>query len=191
MRAVWLVIALTLLPGVASAHLVSTGFGPVTDGVWHFILSPEQSLPMAALALLVGLRGPAHARLTLFVMPLFWLVVVLADAALPAGWGSIVIAGVFLLTGGLLAADVKLPPTIAALLAALLGAISGSAYSAENASVLATLGATLSIFVLLALLSSAALSLRGGWPVVAVRVLGSWTAATGLLLVGWMLRSTS
>ncbi len=53
---------LALVPGAASAHLVSTGFGPVTDGAWHFVLSPEQSLPMAAFALLAGLRGPVHAR---------------------------------------------------------------------------------------------------------------------------------
>jgi urease accessory protein len=43
--------------------------------------------------------------------------------------------------------------------------------------------------VLVALVSSAALPLRGGWPVIAVRVLGSWTAATGLLLVGWFVHN--
>ena len=89
----------------------------------------------------------------------------------------------------MLAADVKLSPTITALLAALLGAVSAGAYGAEDASILATLGAAFTIFVLLALVSSVALSLGGGWPVIAVRVLGSWTAATGLLLVGWTLHN--
>jgi hypothetical protein len=184
-----LAAGLVLLPRIASAHLVSTGFGPVTDGAWHFALSPEQSLPMAALALLAGLRGPVHARQTLFVFPLAWLAVVLSGTALPIPWTPIVMAGAFLLTGGLLAADVKLSPTIIAMLAALLGAISGSAYGADDASVLATLGAAFTIFVLLALVSSMALSLRSGWQVVAMRVLGSWTAATGLLLVGWTLHA--
>jgi len=189
MREVRFAAALVLLPGVASAHLVSTGFGPVTDGAWHFVLSPEQFLPMAAFALLAGVRGPVPARQTMFVLPLAWLAVAITGATLPLGWGPIVMAGAFLLTGGMLAADVKLSPTITALLAALLGAVSAGAYGAEDASILATLGAAFTIFVLLALVSSAALSLGGGWPVIAVRVLGSWTAATGLLLVGWTLHN--
>jgi urease accessory protein len=184
-----LAAALALLPGVASAHLVSTGFGPVTDGVWHFVLSPEQSLPMAAFGLLAGLRGPAHARRALFVLPSVWLAVALAGVALPAGWGPVVMAVAFLLTGGLLAANARLSPNLIAALAGLLGAVSAGAYGAEDASILATLGGAFTIFVLFALVSSAALSLKAGWTVIAVRVLGSWTAATGLLLVGWTLHS--
>ena len=189
MRALSLAVLLALFPGIASAHLVSTGFGPVTDGAWHFVLSPEQSLPMAAFALLAGLRGPVNARQTMFVLPLAWLAVALAGAALPAAWGPIVMAGAFLTTGGLLAADVKLSPTVTAILAALLGAVSAGVYGAEDDSILSIFGAGFTIFVLLALVSSAALSLKAGWTVIAVRVLGSWTAATGLLLVGWTLHS--
>ena len=189
MRVVRLAAALALLPGVASAHLVSTGFGPVTDGVWHFVLSPEQSLPMVAFALLAGLRGPAHARKALFVLPPSWLAVAVVGVSLPVGWGPVVMAVAFLLTGGLLAANAKLSSTLTAVLAALLGAVSASAYGAEDGAVLATLGGAFTIFVLLALVSSAALSLKAGWTVIAVRVLGSWTAATGLLLVGWTLHS--
>ena len=182
---------LALAPVPASAHLVSTGFGPVIDGAWHFALSPEQFLPMAALALLAGLRGPVHARRVMFILPVAWLAAVLANAALPAGWGTIAMAGAFLLTGGLLAADIKLSPTVIAALAVLLGALSGGAYAADDTSLLGALGAAATIFVLLALVSSAVLSLRGGWGVIAVRVLGSWTAATGLLLVGWTLHGRS
>jgi hypothetical protein len=67
----------------------------------------------------------------------------------------------------------------------------GGAYGAEDGSLLASLGAVITIFVLVALVSSAVLPLRAGWGVIAVRVLGSWTAATGLLLVGWMLHGRS
>jgi hypothetical protein len=186
-----LAAALALLPGVASAHLVSTGFGPVTDGAWHFTLSPEQFLPMAALALLAGLRGPAHARRVMFILPVACLITMLAGIALPAGWPPIAMAGAFLLTGGLLAADIKLSPTLIAIFAILLGGVSGSTYGPEDGFPLSSLGAAFTIFVLLALVSSAVLSLRGGWGVIAVRVLGSWTAATGLLLVGWTLHGRS
>jgi hypothetical protein len=178
---------LALVPGAASAHLVSTGFGPVTDGAWHFALSPEQFLPMAAFALLAGLRGPVHARRVMFILPVAWLIAVLIAIPLPAGWAGGILAGAFLLTGGLLAADIKLSPTAITVFAVLLGAVGGGAYGAEDWSLLASLGATFTIFVLMALVSSSVLSLRVGWGVIAVRVLGSWTAATGLLLAGWML----
>ena len=182
---------LALVPGAASAHLVTTGFGPVTDGAWHFVLSPEQFLPMAAFALLAGLRGPVHARRVMFILPVAWLIAVLVAIPLPVGWAAVVMAGAFLLTGGFLAADIKLSPTAIAVFAILLGAISGGAYGAEDWSLLATLGAAFTIFVLMALVSSAVLSLRVGWGVIAVRVLGSWTAATGLLLAGWTLHGQS
>jgi urease accessory protein len=186
-----LMAMLALLPGTASAHLVSTGFGPVTDGAWHFALSPEQFLPMAAFALLAGLRGPVHARRVMFILPPAWLIAALAAIALPAGWGPVAMAGAFLATGGLLAADIKLSPAVVAILAVILGALCGSAYAPEDSSLLGTLGAAVTIFVLAALVSSAVLPLRGGWQVIAVRVLGSWTAATGLLLVGWTLHGRS
>ena len=46
--------------------MITTGLGPVYDGVAHFALTPEDSIPVAGLAVLAGLRGPAHGRLALF-----------------------------------------------------------------------------------------------------------------------------
>ena len=63
-----------LLPGVllllgtsrAHAHLVTTGLGPVYDGITHFALSPDDILPALALALFAGLRGPPPGRRAMF-----------------------------------------------------------------------------------------------------------------------------
>lgn len=63
-------LALGFASTPASAHLVSTGLGPLYDGITHFALTPEELLPMAALALPAGLRGPAHARLVVFTLAL-------------------------------------------------------------------------------------------------------------------------
>ena len=41
----------------ARAHLVSTGMGPVYDGIGHLLLTPEDLIPTLALALYGGLRG--------------------------------------------------------------------------------------------------------------------------------------
>ena len=43
----------------ADAHLNSTGMGPFYDGLMHFLMSPEDIVPVLALALLAGLRGAA------------------------------------------------------------------------------------------------------------------------------------
>ena len=64
---------LALLPGAARAHLVATGLGPVYDGAAHFALSPEDYVPIAGAALLVGLRGEEHARPAVLILPLAWL----------------------------------------------------------------------------------------------------------------------
>ena len=65
-------LALALAPSAAEAHLVTTGLGPVYDGIAHFALSPEDYVPIVGAALLAGLRGKDHARLAVLVLPLAW-----------------------------------------------------------------------------------------------------------------------
>ena len=38
----------------AEAHLNTTGMGPFYDGLMHFLMSPEDIVPVLALALLAG-----------------------------------------------------------------------------------------------------------------------------------------
>ena len=60
--------AVVALPAPAHAHLVTTGLGPVYDGISHVLLSPDDLLPVVAMALLAGLNGretgsaPRHWR---------------------------------------------------------------------------------------------------------------------------------
>ena len=67
-------LVLALSSGDAEAHMITTGLGPVYDGVAHFALTPEDIIPVVGLAVLAGLRGPAHGRWALFVLSAFWLV---------------------------------------------------------------------------------------------------------------------
>ena len=55
-----------LMPDVAAAHLVTTGMGPVYDGIGHLLLTTEDLVPAIAVALYVGLRGKALGRIALF-----------------------------------------------------------------------------------------------------------------------------
>ena len=62
MRHGWFIFGiavLLLLQRSAQAHLVTTGLGPVYDGIGHFCLAPDDSIPVVALALLAVSLLPA------------------------------------------------------------------------------------------------------------------------------------
>jgi urease accessory protein len=50
------------------------------------------------------------------------------------------------------------------------------------------LGASVSVFLVITMASALVVSLRAHWAQVAVRVAGSWIAAIGLLMLGWLVR---
>lgn len=192
-RVAAIVAILCLLPQPAFAHLVTTGLGPVYDGISHFLMSFEDLLPVAAMALLAGLSGPAGGRRALFVLPAAWLIGGLGgymsgSAPLP-GVATAVSA---LVLGGLVAADRRLSPVVISVLAAVLGLLhgwlNGAGIAAANREGLAILGMGGVVFVIVALLAALVASLRADVARIAIRVAGSWIAAVGLLLIGWQLR---
>src|SRR5262249_17851155 len=155
-----------------------TGFGPFYDGVTHVFATPQDLLPVVALALLGGLCGPRHGRTVLFVLPLAWLVgsgiglVVAQHIPAPA-----VTAAVTIVLGVLVAADMPLPVTLVAGLAAVLGLLNGDLNGVELAKVPVNGGASLclsvaglacALFVVLSLLAGHVASLRAQWARVVV-----------------------
>jgi urease accessory protein len=191
----WLTLAITLIvvPS-AQAHLMNTGFGPFYDGLTHLFVTPEDLLPVIALALLAGLRGPRFGRTVLFVLPVAWLVgsaagLLLAPAVtLPVAETIVTIA-----LGALLAADCPLSLAFVASLAILLGLLHGILNGSElpktNASgQISAAGVAAALFVAVSLLAGQAASVRVPWARVAVRVAGSWIVAIGLLMLGWAIR---
>jgi len=186
-------VGLALLPQAAHAHLVTTGLGPLYDGIMHFLVSFEDLLPVVAMALLAGLNGPQAGRRALFVLPAAWLVGGLAGyaaGAAPAGaWLTALSA---LVLGLLVAADRRLPIALVTALAALLGLLhgwlNGAGIAEANREGLALLGIGGAVFVVVALLAAVAASVHAQAARIAVRVAGSWIAAVGVLLIGWQLR---
>ena len=186
--------ACAMLPLTAKAHLNSTGMGPIYDGLMHFRVSPEDLVLVLALALLSGLRGATFGRRTLFVLPAAWLFGGLAGLAASASNGNAIVSVVwFLLLGGLLAADAKLSLRVATALAALLGLyhgyLNGAGLGLNFASAAVLLGLIFAVFVLIALAAAFVAQLQASWARIAVRVAGSWIFASGLLLMGWAVRS--
>jgi len=185
---VFFVIAMGTTP--AEAHLNSTGMGPIYDGMMHFLMSPEDIIPVLALALLAGLRGPSHGRRTLLVLPVAWFIGGLFGSMATASTGSAVLsAASFLLFGSLLAADAKLPLPATTVLAALLGLYhgfrNGIGMGPLSLTSVALLGLVFAVFVLVALSAAFVVQMRAQWARTAVRVAGSWVAACGLLMLGW------
>jgi hydrogenase/urease accessory protein HupE len=184
---------LGMVPQPALAHLVTTGLGPVYDGISHFLMSFEDLLPVAAMALLAGLNGPAGGRRALLVLPVAWLAGglggLMTGSALLPGMAT---AASALVLGGLVAGDRRLSPTMISVLAAMLGLLhgwlNGAGIAAANREGLAILGMGGVAFVIVALLAALVASLRVDVARIAVRVAGSWIAAVGLLLIGWQLR---
>jgi hydrogenase/urease accessory protein HupE len=188
-------LGLALCPSAAEAHLPATGLGPVYDGLLHFAKTPEDLMPALALALLAGLRGPAHGRRALFVLPAAWLAGGVLGLAAQESVSPMLTAISFVLLGSLVAADVRLPLGTMTGLAALLGLghgyLNGIAMTQPGAGTLSLLGMVFAVFTLVALAGSLVVPLRATWSRVAVRVAGSWIAAIGLLLVGWGLRANA
>jgi len=203
MRAIWkskLPLAVTvgfavaLCSDPARAHLNSTGMGPIYDGSTHFLTSPEDLVPVFALALLCGRRGAQYGRRTLFVLPGAWLLGGLLGLTAPVSTGSPIGSALwFLFLGGLLAGDVTLSLHTTTALAAALGLyhgyLNGTGMGRAESTTVSLLGLTLSVFVVVALVAAFAVPLRAYWARIAVRVAGSWIAASGILMLGWVVRT--
>jgi urease accessory protein len=176
------------------AHLMNTGLGPYYDGLLHLFVTPEDLLPVVALALLAGLRGPGFGRFVLFALPLAWL----AGTACGRGIGALPLfpAAAAILTivaGAAVAADRPFGIPIVGGLAIAVGLLHGAWNGSELTGVRSgaignALGVATAIFVVVALLSALVSSLRVAWTHIVVRVAGSWIAAAGIFMVGWALR---
>jgi urease accessory protein len=190
------IAALVLWPAPAHAHLVTTGLGPLYDGISHVFLSPEDLFPVLAMALLAGLNGPRAGRFTLFFLPAAWLLGGIGGYRFPTTAATTAVTSLsFLVLGGLVAADFRLPVAIVGGLASALGLLhgwrNGAALGQAQREPLALVGIATAIFVVVALVGAVVVSLRAPWTRIAVRVAGSWIAAIGLLLLGWGLRGAS
>ena len=190
---IFAMLAVALSCGPAEAHLNATGMGPIYDGLMHFLTSPEDLVPALALALLAGLRGTRYGRRAMFVLPAAWLLGSLFGlSAATASAGTLWASLWFMLLGGLVVADAKLSLRSMTALSALLGLVhgylNGTGMGLSAQAIVATLGLAAAVFVLVVLVAALVVQLRAHWARIAVRVGGSWIAASGLLMLGWTVR---
>jgi hydrogenase/urease accessory protein HupE len=170
------------------AHLVTTGLGPVYDGILHLLLSPDDLLGVIALALLVGLNGKHASRCALFALPSAWWLggycATLSSGELEL---PILSAATTAAVGAMAAFDLKLTPKAATVLSLLFGAFHGF-LNGVYVTPRGLAGIAVTIFALTAIAAALAVSLRPPWTRIAIRVAASWIAAISLLLIGWTWR---
>jgi hydrogenase/urease accessory protein HupE len=185
---------IVIFPEAAMAHLVTSGLGPFYDGALHLALSPADLLGLVAVTLLAGLSGRKAARWAVIVLPLAWFVGGIVGSVFPAAaelsWMSII---AFLIVGVLVAIDFTLPSMTVASLAGAFGVLSGlqngSALAAVGAGLSALPGVVVAVLITALLISALVVSMRADWPRIVLRVAGSWIAAVGMLMFGWMLKA--
>jgi len=185
------VLGLLLYPTNAAAHLVTTGLGPVYDGIGHLVMTPEDLIPVLALALYAGLRGAVQGRRALFVLPVAWFFGGLLGVFVE-GLPELPIAPIsFFILGVLVAADLNLSvkpfTAVVVVLGLVHGVLNGVALK-TGPGVLGLIGIMATLFVIVALVSAFTVSLKRPWTRIVVRVAGSWVAAIGMLMFGWLLR---
>ena len=192
----WLIgAALFLTSPAAHAHMLNTGLGPFYDGLAHLFVSPEDLLPVIAIALLGGLRGANFGRTVLFVLPVAWLAGSFAGRFSPVPLTlPALTAALTVILGGLVAADRPLSVTLVAgcglLLGLLHGLLNGIELARQPSIISSSVGVSVALFIVVSLLAGQVTTVRAAWARLAVRVAGSWIAATGLLMLGWTLRGS-
>ncbi len=157
-------------------------------------MTPADLIVVVALALLAGQRGTRAARYAVFALPVAWLVGGMIGARWPSAAALPLLTTLsFALAGALVALNAKVRDAGVAALAITAGLLHGLANGATMAPAgvggLALGGAVSAIFFLTAILSAEVTALPVGWPQIIVRVAGSWIAATGLLMLGWLARA--
>jgi hydrogenase/urease accessory protein HupE len=185
------ILLFLFVPSYANAHLVTTGMGPVYDGIGHLLLTPEDLVPVLTLALYAGMRGAVAGRWTMFLLPTAWFIGGIAGAAWDITTTLPIPAISFLILGGLVAADFCVPASAVAGLVIVVGFVHGilnGAVLQDGAGTLGLVGIMTMLFVIVTLTSAFVVSLKKAWARIAVRVAGSWVASIGLLMFGWAMR---
>jgi hydrogenase/urease accessory protein HupE len=194
-----LALALVLLSATrAEAHTMVSTAGPFYAGMKHFFFSLDDVLAALAVGLMAGLRKdtPGSGRAAL-MLPAAWfglgVVALLLSIALITG--EVASAVSLMVLGILVAMDRKLPVGVLGSLAGVAGGLHGFLNGLAMREVGTKAGfwqlvgvAVPAVFFVV--YPTALLDLvKRPWVRIVVRVLGSWIAAIGLLLLGWSLRA--
>ncbi|WP_315768967.1 MULTISPECIES: HupE/UreJ family protein [unclassified Bradyrhizobium] len=181
---------------LADAHIVSARLGDFYAGALHPLLALQDVVVWVALGLLAGSLGTASGRWLVVVFPLS----LCTGLALAAGSGATAVsplgdAATILILGLLLAAALRIPVVLLSMIAFVLGVMRGAANAGElvpqTDRLLYAAGLASAGYVTITLVMALAVTFRrpetepvSSWRGIAVRAVGGWVAAIGLMMAG-------
>lgn len=177
-----------LWPTTVAAHPM-TGVGDFYAGMLHPVMAIEFVLPLTALSLLAGQQRRERAIAMLTTIPIALAVGAVLGLVVPIPSGvAWVNLGLMVVLGVLVAAAPTLPFVVAigvtALPGAFIGWANGAELGVETSAYRFIPGLTLSGFMLVTYGIGSVRRLQAPWMRIGFRVVGSWIAAVGVLVLG-------
>jgi urease accessory protein len=179
-------VALALMAEPAYAHEIIPGVTGFPGGLLHPVLVPAHLMTLIGLALLAGGSKSRPVAALVFAVALIG-----GLGAIAFGTGEtrapLVLLGVAAICGLLVAAALPIPRLIVWLIAAVAGVAIGLDSPPDVISIrmayVIMLGTWLGAVLVLVILAELAARLRRDWQLIGLRVLGSWIAASVILVL--------
>lgn len=187
------ILAIWAVPQLARAHVPFAGLNDLYNGLLHPVVVPAHLLLVIATGLFLGKQGSRAVPPTFLVFCAFTLGGLAATLLSIGTIGEPYLLGVAALVGLLIAANVRIPLplclAVAALVGALLGLDSSQDVLAGRAKFYSLLGSGLGLgFLFLYPLAFADYFGDKSWQKIGVRIVGSWVAASAILVLALSLR---
>jgi hydrogenase/urease accessory protein HupE len=155
-------------------------------GFLHPLLVPAHALALLAVALLIGQQHSRRLPSAAFMLALAGGLAALTLGVAPTSALDVLFLATAV-SGLLVALACRLPSAMVAVLAAIVGAAlaldSPPQVISLTAATLTLIGTGIGACLLLALIVTATATLRRGWQRIGVRILGSWVAASAVLVL--------
>jgi urease accessory protein len=188
MRPLWAALAALCLTDPAHAHSVIEGLNSFQGGLLHPVLEPAHALSLVALGLMVGQQRAPHRTPLMFAFAgaliAAILLVVSAFAVSEAGTVLLASGG---LAGLIVAVGRPLPVAVTGSLIVIAGLAveldSVPAIISMRDTLLALVGTALGAWLALMFVAGNTLDPKHEWQRIGIRVLGSWAAASIILVL--------
>jgi len=183
-----LLAILFLLPAVALAHTPIKGLGIFYNGVLHPFFVPAHLLAILAVGLLFGRQGSDNIPvLTMGFIAATVFGLGMSGISISADLGAVLVVETALI-GLLIAADFKLPLhwclIIGAVVGVIIGLDSSQPYMTGKAKLITLFGTGVGVYLMVLYpMGFADYFNKKPWQLIGVRVLGSWLAASALMVL--------
>jgi urease accessory protein len=186
-------VGLVLFPSKVFAHLADGRFGDFYAGSFHLLTAIEHVIPLVALGLIAGQQGKKSSRAYVLLVPLALIVGTCIGINFSVNSYSVYVNSFsFLVIGGLIAWNKKLPMWMMFIIAIIFsiahGFSNGTAFEFSLSKFNYTLGVAVAGLAVTSIFAGIVLSLNKDWQKIAVRVVGSWIAAIGLITLPMILK---